>query len=151
MAAFKYLSEALPRALKNSGLSQKDLGAVAGLPPSQINRYCKGVNHPPLESFEKLMGALPADQRSLVAVAYLRDCMPPDYRDVVVIQPVSDRVAEDEGVPPLIPGIDAELDALLRKYADLAMRHTEVRAMLQTFISAIGVQPPPGGSAPAGA
>ena len=52
------------------------------------------------------------------------------------IEPVHSR-RDSSAKPRLLPGIDEELDSMLRHYADMAVRHPEVRQMLKGYLVAM--------------
>lgn len=134
-----YISGALKDTLLDLGWKQTDLAEKCGLPASQINRYLRGkFVQMPMPSVQAILAVLPEDKRGRIVVAYLRDCLPEDSASLVRIEPVENRVHEDLHPANLIIGTDRELDRMLRIYADLAMRHPEVRDMLRSFLDAIG-------------
>lgn len=133
-----YLSGALSDILRELHWKQSDLAAKSGILAPQVNRYVRGVNVIPPESVGKLLAALPDDTHPRLLVAYLRDCLPDGTADRVRIEPINNRVQNDPAHKPIIEGVDRELDKMLRVYADLAMRHHEVRDMLRSFLDAIG-------------
>lgn len=133
-----YFSGTLADILADLGWRQLDLAEKCGLPASQVSRYIAGnYKSLPLESVKRIVAALPTDQHARLLVAYLRDCLPAEYADLVRVESASGECSVRE-VPPLLSGIDREVDAMLRTYAELAMRHPEVRTMLNSFLDIIG-------------
>lgn len=137
-----YVSSALSDALSMLGWKQRDLAEKAGIPAPQINRYLHGVNRLPVETLARLVAAFPPQHRGPILVAYVRDCVPPEFMDSVRVEPADDlRLHEATPQPRLLPGIDEELDRMLRLYADLAVRHPEVRQMLKSYLVALRLLP----------
>lgn len=137
-----YLGSALGDVLHTLDWEQKKLAEKSGVTRAQINRYIRGkVPSIPPDSMARVLAAIPQSHHRKLLVGYLRDCIPMGYEPLVEIYGAASGVAE---VPPsglLLPTIDKELDGILRSYANLAMRHTEVRDMLKTFLSALGIRP----------
>lgn len=141
-----YFGSALSDALTALGWKQLDLAAKCDIPASQINRYIRGTTKQiPLDSAARVIGVLPPAQHPPLLVAYLRDCVPKGYDQLVEIYAAAgDRAQESPPSQFLLPTIDKELDRILRIYADLAMRHEEVRVMLKSFLTAMRVWPAAG-------
>lgn len=137
-----YFSGTLGDTLKLLGWTQRVYSEKTEIAPPQINRYIKGVDRVPPENLARLLAPIPAEHRATLLAAYLRDLIPPEYLEEVSVTPraASLRVAES---PPtlLMPGIDSELDRILRIYSDLGMRHPEVRTMLKSYLVALRLLP----------
>lgn len=138
-----YFGSALGDVLLSLNWKQLDLAAKCGIPASQINRYIRGTTKQiPLDSAAHVIGAVPSQHHAALLVAYLRDCVPAGYDHLVEIYGSAGSSGKES--PPsqfLLPTIDKELDRILRLYADLAMRHEEVRTMLKSFLVAMRIWP----------
>jgi len=130
-----YVAAALTTVLSEIDWTQRDLAQRCGLPASQINRYCRGVNKIPIDSAEKLIRAIPEEHRATILIAYLRDCIPPGFENLVEVASTSPRVKEEgiDGIK-LPKGMDAELTRMIELFGQLGMRHTQVRDMMRSFL-----------------
>lgn len=138
-----YLSSALTEILHDLGWKQKELADRTDLPASQINRYMRGkFGQMPVESAQNILKALPEKYHSRFLVAYLRDCLPSGGAEKVEILARDNHTSEGAEPPTILPGLDRDLDRMLRQYAHLATQHPEIRDMLRSFLDALGVSRP---------
>lgn len=131
-----HVAAALNTILTELNWTQRELAERCELPPSQINRYSRGVNRMPVESVAKLASAVPAEYRPTLLVAYLRDCLPEGMEKLVSIAPASAPKAEADAFE-LPDGMDPELRKMLQVYATLGLRHTQIRDMMRSFLRVV--------------
>lgn len=136
-----YFGGALADILRELGSTQTAFAERSTVPTPQLNRYIRGANNAPPEALSKILAAVPEDYHARLVLGYLRDLVPDKFRDLIRIDEASNRIQESPPAP-LLPGIDSELDAILRRFAELAARHKEIRDMLKGFLAALGKLPP---------
>ncbi len=69
----KIISKNIKQALKESGLSQKNLGLILGVKQNTISQYCNNINEPDLETFYKICIALKVSPNELFG--WEEDCL----------------------------------------------------------------------------
>lgn len=137
-----YFGSALKQVLETLDWKQIELAEKTSITPSQINRYIRGVHKDiPADTVGRVIAAIPASHHPRLLVAYLRDQVPDGYAAQVDISSALPNMREDAPASLLLPTIDPEVDGILRIYADLAMRHEEVKTMLKSFLVAMRLWP----------
>lgn len=128
-----YLSTALSDYLRAHNLTQAGFAGQASITVGQVNRACRGSTRVKAPTIHTLLRALPADQRGVIAAAWLKDQLKPDVLAIVDIHAIGASAREQPPNYQLPPELDAASRDLILWLAQQATRHTAVRDALHSL------------------
>jgi transcriptional regulator with XRE-family HTH domain len=69
--------------LERLNLSQSEVAKRAGMQPSLLNGYYKGIHRPAPDVLEKLCSVFDQQERAEIIIAHLQDEIPPSAQDLI--------------------------------------------------------------------
>ena len=138
MQRVSFFSSALKEVLDQTSLNQAELAKASDMSASQLSRYVSGYSAPTRPVMDAILKAVPAEFRPRVLIAFLHDSIPPEYFELVDVLPAS-RTGEplQPEMLKLPPGLDPEMRRMLEAYAELGLRHPQIREMLKNFLGIV--------------
>lgn len=137
-----YLGPAIQRILDELNITQRQFAEMSGVDASLLNRYVSGDVRPSREVLEKICVALEAARnRSAVALAHLRDELPPSASELIKIvdlvqEPESGLREEPEENQPA-PKLPRKAAADFRFLMHHAERHPEVIEWIRATVDVL--------------
>ena len=141
MQRVSFFSSALKEVLDQTILNQAELAKASGMSASQLSRYVSGHSAPTRPVVEGILRAVPPQYQTSVLIAFLRDSIPQEYFGLVDVLPAGRSAETAPNQLKLPPGLDQEMRRMLEAYAEMGLRHPQIREMLKNFLAIVQDKP----------
>ncbi len=129
--------------LRENNWTQQHLAGLLDADQATVSRWLSGRVEMGSSTLQRLLSEIPAESRATMLEAYMRDCIPEGFEDLIQFAPNHSAAAnsaayadkgENEGPESKFPELlDPELKKRLVYFAKMATRSPDVRKLLDVM------------------